>query len=164
MIAKLNTAVLDELKTDLYFTLLLADLDLRSGAVRMAQAGHPHPLIQRADGQIEQQGPGGLPVGLVEGATVEGFGTTLAPGDRLLILSDGVTECPSPAGEMLAEEGLAQMVDTLRPKRGAEFLNGLMTQLTAFSGSDDFPDDVSGILLEYRGGAAKDPPALDSPG
>ena len=56
------------------------------------------------------------------------------------------------------------MVDTLRPKRGAEFLNGLMTQLTAFSGSDDFPDDVSGILLEYRGGAAKDPPALDSPG
>ena len=102
VIAKLNTAVLDELKTDLYFTLLLADLDLRSGAVRMAQAGHPHPLIQRADGQIEQQGPGGLPVGLVEGATVEGFGITLAPGDRLLILSDGVTECLSPAGEMLA--------------------------------------------------------------
>ena len=65
---------------------------------------------------------------------------------------------------MLAEDGLAQMVDTLRPKRGAEFLNGLMTQLTAFSGSDDFPDDVSGILLEYRGGAAKDPPALDSLG
>ncbi|MFL2785582.1 MAG: SpoIIE family protein phosphatase [Paracoccaceae bacterium] len=164
VIAKLNTAVLDELKTELYFTLLLADLDLRSGAVRMAQAGHPHPLIQRADGQIEQQGPGGLPVGLVDGATVEGFGTTLAPGDRLLILSDGVTECPSPAGEMLAEDGLAQMVDTLRPKRGADFLNGLMTQLTAFSGSDVFPDDVSGILLEYRGGAAKDPPALDSPG
>ena len=164
VIAKLNTAVLDELKTELYFTLLLADLDLRSGAVRMAQAGHPHPLIQRADGQIEQQGPGGLPVGLVEGARVEGFGTTLAPGDRLLILSDGVTECPNPAGGMLAEDGLAQMVDTLRPKRGADFLNGLMTQLTAFCGSDDFPDDVSGILLEYRGGAAKDLPALDSSG
>ena len=87
----------------------------------MAQAGHSHPLIQRADGQIEQQGPGGLPVGLVEGARVEGFSTTLAPGDRLLILSDGVTECPSPAGKMLTEDGLAQMVDTLRPKRGADF-------------------------------------------
>jgi sigma-B regulation protein RsbU (phosphoserine phosphatase) len=87
----------------------------------MAQAGHSHPLLQRADGQIEQQGPGGLPVGLVEGARVEGFGTTLAPGDRLLILSDGVTECPSPAGKMLTEDGLAQMVDTLRPKRGADF-------------------------------------------
>ena len=67
VIAKLNRAVLDELKTELYFTLLLADLDLRSGAVRMAQAGHPHPLIQRADGQIEQQGPGGAARGVGRG-------------------------------------------------------------------------------------------------
>lgn len=51
----------------------------------------------------------------------------LAPGDRLLILSDGVTERPNPAGEILAEDGLAQMVERLRPKRGADFLSGLMT-------------------------------------
>ena len=150
VITKLNTAVLDELKTELYFTLLLADLDLRSGAVRMAQAGHPHPLVQRANGQIEQQGPGGLPVGLVEGAEVEGFSTTLAPGDRLLILSDGVTECPDPAGDLLAEAGLARMVETLTPHRGADFLGGLMAQLAKFAGTSDFPDDVSGVLVEYR--------------
>ena len=87
---------------------------------------------------------------------------TSRPSDRLLILSEGVTECPSPAGQMLAEDGLAQMVDTLRPKRGADFLSGLMTQLTAFSGSDDFPDDISGIWLEYCDGV-KEPLALNSP-
>ncbi|MEX0370910.1 MAG: PP2C family protein-serine/threonine phosphatase, partial [Tateyamaria sp.] len=65
VIETLNDLVLDEMETEHYFTLLLADVDLQSGHVRMAQAGHPHAAVQRRDGRIEQDGPGGFPVGLM---------------------------------------------------------------------------------------------------
>ena len=65
VIGRLNRLVLEEMETEHYFTMLLADVDLASGRVRLAQAGHPHPLVQRADNRIELIGAGGLPVGLM---------------------------------------------------------------------------------------------------
>ena len=57
------------METDLYFTLMLRNLDLRTGQIRMAHAGHPKPAIRRADDSIHQKGPSGLPVDLIEQAT-----------------------------------------------------------------------------------------------
>jgi len=151
VIERLNQLVLDEMDTEHYFTLLLADVDLSSGHVRMAQAGHPHPLVQRQCGQITQNGPGGLPVGLIPGATYEGFETLLAPGDRLLILSDGFVECPSVAGDLLDEEGIARFMHELADVSGPALLDSLVWKLSDYADDGDFPDDVSAILFEYRG-------------
>lgn len=151
VIEHLNRLVLDEMETEHYFTLLLADANLVTGQVVIAQAGHPHPLIQRANGQISQAGKGGLPVGLIEGADFEQFEITLAPGDRLLLLSDGVVECPNPAEELLGEEGLEQIVRKLASVRSGAFMEALMWELTSFFEDQVFPDDISGVLLEYRG-------------
>ena len=82
--AYLNQLVLDEMQTENYFTLIYADVDLISGEVAMVQAGHPHPVLQRADGNVEYLGDGGMPVGLLPGAEYETFRTVLAPGDREL--------------------------------------------------------------------------------
>lgn len=153
VIADLNSLVLDEMETEHYFTLLLAAVDLETGAVRMAQAGHPHPAIQRAGGRIEQTGAGGFPVGLVAGTQFDGFETVLNPGDRLLLLSDGVTECPGEAGGMLEETGLATMLGDLADTHGPAFFEALLWRLSDFIGGVPFPDDVSGILFEYRGPA-----------
>lgn len=142
---------MDELETELYFTMFLAVVDLQSGAVEMAQAGHPHPIILRADGKIEQDGPGGLPVGLISGAEITPFQTNLEPGDRLIILSDGVTECPDASGEMLGEEGLSELVTSLAGQSVETMLEALVWQLGEFAGGSRFPDDVSGVLFEYRG-------------
>ena len=106
VISNLNSLVLNEMETEHYFTLLLAQVDLKTGEVLMSQAGHPHPVVQRRNGRVEQGGLGGFPVGLVDGIIYEQFKVSLSPGDRLLILSDGVTECPDPSGKMLEEEGL----------------------------------------------------------
>ena len=57
-IAALNELFLSELETEHYFTLLLADVDLVTGRVVMAQAGHPYPAVQRADGRVEMVGDG----------------------------------------------------------------------------------------------------------
>lgn len=151
VIETLNDLVLDEMDTEHYFTLLLADIELGSGHVRMAQAGHPHPAIQRKDGTIEQDGPGGFPVGLMSGISFTQFEAQLRPGDRMLLLSDGVTECPGTDGDMLEEEGLARLMDDLSDISGPAFFEALLWRLTEFAGETTFPDDVSGILFEYHG-------------
>jgi sigma-B regulation protein RsbU (phosphoserine phosphatase) len=149
--AAMNRIMLDEIATDHYCTLAYAELEPATGRLRMVQAGHPHPLLQRADGSIAFLGSGGLPVGLVPDASYEGFETRLAPGDRLLILSDGVTECESPEGVELGEGGLERLVADLRGLRGQDFLAALLAALGRFAGGDDFRDDVSAVLIEYDG-------------
>lgn len=151
IIADLNTLVLTEMETTHYFTLLLAELDLHSGDIRMAQAGHPHPVIQRKDGRIEQDGPGGFPVGLMADMSYVDFTAQLDPGDRLLLLSDGVTECPDPAGHLLDEAGLESLLTKLRDVTGPPLLEALFWELTNFAQSTDLSDDVSGIVFEFQG-------------
>ncbi|WP_299735931.1 SpoIIE family protein phosphatase [uncultured Roseobacter sp.] len=150
-IETLNELVLDEMETEHYFTLMLADIDLRTGKVVIGQAGHPHPVIQRKSGVLEQDGSGGFPVGLMSGVTFSQFEMQLYPGDRLLILSDGVTECPSTEGNFLGEDGLEEILAKLHDVAGPALFESLMWSLTEISGLSEFPDDVSGLLFEYTG-------------
>jgi len=149
-VAALNDLFLSELDTEHYFTLLLADVDLATGRVVMAQAGHPYPAIQRADGTVQIVGEGGLPVGLIPGAEYQDCEIQLYPGDRLMIHSDGVTECAAPDGTLLDNGGLADILAGLRNTRALSCLEALVWKLANFTGSDVFEDDVSTILLEIK--------------
>jgi len=149
-IAALNDLFLSELDTEHYFTLLLADVNLATGRVVMAQAGHPYPAIQRADGSVEMVGEGGLPVGLIPGAEYQDFAVQLSPGDRLMIHSDGVTECAAPDGRLLDDTGLAKVLGELCSIASLSCLEALIWKLAEFTGSDVFADDVSAILLEIK--------------
>ena len=147
----LNDIVLDEMDTEHYFTLLLAHLDLTTGVVVATQAGHPHPAIQRANGEVEFCGEGGLPVGLVPGATYEDFTMSLNSGDRLFLMSDGITECPDQNGGLLDEDGVVEMLIRNTAIRGTQFLETLMWDLNDYAGGQDFPDDISAVLIEFNG-------------
>ncbi len=149
-LAALNQLILNEMETEHYFTMLLADVDLASGKVIMAQAGHPYPAIQRANGQVEFIGDGGLPVGLIDGAEYRDFEVSMAPGDRLMIHSDGVVECAAPDATLLDDQGLAQILRELRQTRGMACLESLIWKLVEFAQNDDLADDVSAVLLEFK--------------
>ena len=147
----MNRLMLREMATDHYCTLAYAEVDLGSGRVRLVQAGHPHPMIQRACGAIDFLGEGGLPVGLLPDARHETVEAALRPGDRLLLMSDGITECRNPEGAELGEAGLVPMMLRLMGLRGAAFLEALVWQLTDYAGGADFADDVSALVFEYDG-------------
>lgn len=148
---RLNRMMTEGFAVDQYFTMAYAEIDLFTGQVRLVQAGHPHPMILRADGGIEQIGAGGLPIGLIEGCLYDRVSFTLAPHDRLFLMSDGITECPDRLGNELGVEGLKALLHKSKGLDNAALLESLIWDLTEFAGQADFPDDVSGILFDYRG-------------
>lgn len=153
IVSDINRNLLNDIETDLYLTIALALVDMRTGETELVQAGHPHPLIRRADGRVELVGAGGLPVGLVAGAEYDSVMFRLRPGDRLLLQSDGFVECPLPDGDMLGEEDLAEMfgdpeLDQITGPLAV--LEHLLGELVDQAGRSDFPDDVSAMLIEIR--------------
>lgn len=147
--AVFNQLMLEELQVEQYFTMVYAEFDPATGVVRLVQAGHPYPMVIRADGRVEMIGQGGLPVGLVPMATWENVTLQLNPGDRLCLVSDGVTECPNAEGTELGEEGCAAILRKLAGLESLELLEGLLWELSRFAGTGSFPDDVSGLVLDY---------------
>ena len=147
----LNNMVLEDMTTDLYFTMLIGECNLKTGKIELAQAGHPAPVIQRQGGAIEFVGQGGLPVGLVPGADYQSFSVKLEPGDRILFYSDGVTEAEDKAGAQLDEEGFCRILTSVAELSGTDCLDKIVSYLVEFAGTDDFTDDVSIAMFEYAG-------------
>jgi PAS domain S-box-containing protein len=105
-----NEAMLRE-GTSRFCTVAVAHLDRSAPTTRLtiAVGGHPAPLILRADGTVEAAGAGGTLIGLVDDPTLTDVTTDLAPGDAVLLYTDGVTEAEAPRHVWTPEE-LSAMV------------------------------------------------------
>jgi phosphoserine phosphatase RsbU/P len=150
----LNRLIFDEMETDHYFTLILADIDLITGLATITQAGHPHPAVQRGTGEVEFHGTGGLPIGLIADATYQQFEVRLMPGDRLILASDGVTECPDGNGRLLDEQGFESLLHRNSEVRKTAFFEAMIWDLGEHANGQEFPDDISAVLFEYSGEAS----------
>ena len=153
VVGRLNRLLCADPPGDLYLTMIYADLDLRDGVVRLVQAGHPHPLHLSPARPPLRIGDGGFPVGLFPQASYAPVTVHLQPGDRLVIPSDGVTECPVSGGAPgdLGDAGLAAIMDAARDLRGRHLHDALLAGLAAHAGTQDFPDDVSAVILDFKG-------------
>ena len=145
---RLNQLLLTDSRSDHYLTMILADCDFNTGKVSLCQAGHPSPMVQRAGGQIEFPSLFGMPVGLFEAAEYASYSITLQAGDRLMLFTDGMTECADPTGALLEEEGLKAFAHSLADQRGEGFVDAMVERLQAFQGADEFDDDVSAAVIE----------------
>lgn len=159
LVSALNDMMLDGPLTDVYLTMVYARLDFETHRLRLVQAGHPHPFLQRADGRIERVGRGGLPVGVLEGARFDEIEVTLTPGDRLLIVSDGITDASGCRGELLGEDGLRAIMQLNAPLTGHALLESMCWSVAAFA-SGERADDLSAVLIEHLPPA----PVLAGPG
>lgn len=148
VVDRFNRLMLEEIQAEQYFTMAFAIMDRRTGRLDLVQAGHPHPLLVRADGEVKRLGHGGLPIGLVADAAFDQVSVQVAPGDRLVLFSDGFTECPLPSGKDFGEDGLIESLTKSAHLTGSDLLEAMVWDLTAKAGTDSFPDDVSGIVLD----------------
>jgi len=149
----LNARLIADTGIEEYFTMAYCIVDLRSGGLKMVQAGHPHPLLLRKDGSTEFLGEGGVPVGLVPDIPYSQIEAVMEPGDRLLLYSDGFTEARLENGDMLETEGLLDLIAKCDSQHsGQEFLDDLYWNLTQVMSSEyGLEDDVSATVFEYNG-------------
>lgn len=140
----LNMLVLGDAESDLYLTMAFADVDLGEGCVRLAQAGHPSPLLFTSGQNSRFVSSFGMPIGLVADAEFSEFSVPFRPGDRLFLYSDGLTECPDPDGALFEEERLRAFFD------GGDCLQDLERRLHDFAQTDQLPDDLSAVMITAR--------------
>ena len=145
----LNNHLINEMDTEHYLTAMMADCDLETGLIRVAQAGHPPAIVMSADGRTRFAGEGGMPVGLLPGPLFDSFEVQLEPGDRLFMFSDGLDECPGAAGGFLETQGLEELLKQSKALRGEEFFEALIWDVYRFAGGTTLDDDVSGAVLDY---------------
>lgn len=161
--SRFNRIMLEDMQVDQYFTMAYAEADIRSGKVVMVQAGHPHPALIRRDGEVELLGDGGFPIGLIAGAHYSRIELDLQPGERLFLMSDGITEATGPDGNELTEDELRNLIRCNAALGGEMFLEALIWDLCVFQSHEEFRDDVSGVLFAYDGPGAQGHPPASSP-
>lgn len=149
--ARLNRLMLDEIQVEQYFTMAYAEFDMATGKGTLVQAGHPHPVIIRKNGTIEGLGDGGLPIGLIADVAFDQTEFCLNAGDRLFLVTDGVTECINASGIELGSEGLERILKNNVSLGSPDLLEALIWDLHSYAEDKDFKDDVSGLILDYRG-------------
>jgi sigma-B regulation protein RsbU (phosphoserine phosphatase) len=120
------------------------------GKLTYCNAGHNPPLLIRPSG-MERLETGGLILGLFEHATFEQDTLCVAPGDILVIFSDGVTEALSASGEEYGEERLLECAIQFREKSVADLLEGILASVRQFTAGAVQSDDVTALVLRYVG-------------
>jgi sigma-B regulation protein RsbU (phosphoserine phosphatase) len=131
-----------------FTTAFLAEYDPVCRTVDYINAGHNNPILRRASGQIERLDIGGLPFGILPDAKYESATVTLAPGDWLIIFTDGVVEAENFRQEEFGEARLLAAVEAGQSTAPAEMLKRLMTDLDLFVGNTPQHDDVTCMLLK----------------
>jgi phosphoserine phosphatase RsbU/P len=137
-------------KDDRYFTMVYGLLDTRTSTVGLAQAGHPGPILMKENGELYVLGTGGMPVGLWPNIDFDCFDTTVSHGDRLLLYSDGVTECVNIEEEAFGEDRLLSYLKRCRGQPLDVLLGGLLKELSSWRSAMKFVDDVSLLAIEVN--------------
>src|SRR5947199_59216 len=114
LLERLNRHIVESSASNKFITMLLAEMDPRTGVLHYMNAGHNPGILLRHDGSVDQLGAGGLPLGLMPAARFQSRALTLEPGDLLCIYTDGITEAESLAEE---EFGMGRLIDLLRRER-----------------------------------------------
>jgi sigma-B regulation protein RsbU (phosphoserine phosphatase) len=147
-LARLNTALLDQaLSGSTFATAAYGVVDVRTRVVTLARAGHPHPLLLGGDGSVKPvECDGGL-LGILPDETFAEATFTLAPGDRLVLYTDGVEVAFAETAAVSLERWRAMVTTHACPATG-DLLAASATAVEAFNGDGPPRDDLTLLSLE----------------
>ncbi len=143
ILRRLNRELCAGNEESLFVTLGLAVLDAATGRVEIATAGHPPPILRAARGEARLVGgPGAGPLGLHGDFAVESREHALAPGEHLVLYTDGVTEALDPAGALFGSERLLEAVGRAAPEP-VSIVQAIGEAVARFRGVAPQSDDVT---------------------
>jgi phosphoserine phosphatase RsbU/P len=131
-----------------FTTAFLAEYDPARRLFTYINAGHNQPILRRNGGFIERLDVGGLPLGIQADAKYESASVALAPGDWLVIFTDGLVEAVNASDEEYGEAKLLLLLENAGSTSPQELLNRLMAGLDLFVGNIPQHDDVTCMLLK----------------
>ena len=131
-----------------FTTAFLAEYDPVRRTVDYINAGHNNPILRRASGQIERLDVGGLPFGILPDAKYDSATVTFAPGDWLIIFTDGLVEAENARQEDYGEARLLTAIEAGKSVEPQEMLKRLMAEVDLFVGNTPQHDDVTCMLLK----------------
>ncbi|MGA7515117.1 MAG: PP2C family protein-serine/threonine phosphatase [Candidatus Sulfotelmatobacter sp.] len=149
LVANMNKYACSNSQGGLRFTTaFLAEYDAARRVFNYINAGHNNPILRRASGAIERLDVGGLPLGILPEARYESASITLAPGDWLIIFTDGVIEAENARQEEYGETRLLAAIAAGATTTPADMLKRLMAEVDLFVGSTPQHDDVTCLLVK----------------
>jgi serine phosphatase RsbU (regulator of sigma subunit)/predicted ester cyclase len=149
VLAEANEVLFTYLPPNMFATCFYAVLDPTEGRLRYANAGHNLPCCWR-EGVATELRASGMPLGLMPAMNYEEKERTLAPGDGVLLYSDGLIEAHDPQREMF---GTSRMVEFVGANSGkATLIDSLLAELKQFAGEGwEQEDDITLLTLQrYR--------------
>jgi len=145
VIDQVNAEISRENPAEMFVAAVLGILDLKTGETQLCNAGQENPIILRSDGSIQAHSmEGGPPLCVVEGYSYPVEPVVLAPGDFLVLTTDGVAEARNPGG---AFYGRVRVIEALSegdvPADAAAAVRRLVTSVRAFEAGGEPADDLT---------------------
>jgi phosphoserine phosphatase RsbU/P len=149
LVANMNKYACSNSQGGLRFTTaFLAEYDAERRIFTYINAGHNNPILRRSTGLIERLDVGGLPLGIQPEARYESASVGLAPGDWLVIFTDGLVEAENAHQDEYGETRLLAAIAAGAAGTPGEMLNRLMAELDLFVGDTPQHDDVTCLLVK----------------
>jgi serine phosphatase RsbU (regulator of sigma subunit) len=173
LLVEVNRVISDNLDSRSFITITYAVIDLRKGLMTYCRAGHT-PLIFLRGPASGAPGasiltPSGMVLGLhIEGAAakfadlLEEESLSLAPGDVIVLYTDGITEAMNASSDLFGESRLSRIVEEHGHLNSAELRERILREIEAFVGDADQHDDMTMILMKVEHTVAR--PGSEDPG
>lgn len=148
---EVNDALCADNESSMFVTTFYGQYDPASGRLVYANAGHPPPLVLRAQGALEWlPGLGGTAFGVVPGLTYTEGALDLAPGDTLLVFTDGVTESVNADNQEFGTARLSALFEGQPAADAREAITRLLERLERYAQGVEQFDDITCLALRCR--------------
>ncbi len=151
VVGEVNEGLCADNESSMFVTAFYGQYDPDCGRLVYANAGHPPPLVLRARGGLEWlEGPGGTALGVVPGLSYQAGTVDLAPGDTLLVFTDGVTEAVNADGQEFGKLRLSSLFDGRPAAAAREAIERLLARLDRYAQDVEPHDDITCLALHCR--------------
>ena len=152
VLENVNRLICANNREEMFVTVWFAMLDLRTGLMTAANAGHEYPVLKQPEGGFELfKDKHGLAIGAMEGMKYREYQVQMNPGAKLFVYTDGVAEATNAQNELF---GMSRTVDALNraaDKSPEEILQAVNSAVEAFVGDAEQFDDLTMMCIEFRG-------------